>query len=199
ARNTPYFANKINVSHDAGIDGNNQDPQNWGPPSLSFNSGYAGLNDGQDSFLRNQTSAVSYSVMWLKRPHNITMGGDFRRIQLNFLGQQDARGSFGFTGAATQARTADGVSVAGTGSDFADFLLGTPDTVSIAYGNADKYFRSSSYDAYLTDDWRESAGFTLNAGARWEYSSPIVEKYGRLVNLDITPGFAAQTPVAGLS
>jgi hypothetical protein len=199
ARNTPYWAFRSNVSDQAGIGGNNQDPQNWGPPNLSFNSGYAGLSDGQESFLRNQTSAVSYSVMWLKRPHNITMGGDFRRIQLNFLGQQDARGSFGFTGAATQAKTADGLGVAGTGNDFADFLLGTPDTVSIAYGNADKYFRSSSYDAYFTDDWRVSAGFTLNAGARWEYASPIVEKYGRLVNLDITPGFAAEAPVAGLS
>ena len=42
-----------------------------------------------------------------------------------------------------------------------------------------------------------SAGFTLNAGARWEYSSPIVEKYGRLVNLDIPAGFGAPAPVLG--
>jgi hypothetical protein len=197
-RNTPNFANRVNVSGEAGIAGNNQDPVNWGPPTLSFNSGYAGLGDGQQSFTRNQTSAVSYSVMWLKRPHNVTIGGDVRRIQLNLLSQQDARGSFGFTGAATQA-TANGVGVAGTGSDFADFLLGTPDTSSIAFGNADKYFRASSYDAYFTDDWRVSAGFTLNAGARWEYTTPIVEKYGRLVNLDITPGFGKEAAVLGLS
>jgi trimeric autotransporter adhesin len=197
-RNTPFFANRTNVSGEAGVGGNNQEPQNWGPPSLSFSSGFAGLGDGQQSFTRNQTSALSYSVMWLKRPHNITMGGDVRRIQLNLLSQQDARGNFGFTGAATQA-TANGVGVAGTGSDFADFLLGVPDTSSIAFGNADKYFRSSSYDAYITDDWRVSAGFTLNAGVRWEYASPIVEKYGRLVNLDVAPGFGAQAPVLGLS
>ena len=29
---TPYFANRTNVSGDAGIAGNNQDPANWGPP-----------------------------------------------------------------------------------------------------------------------------------------------------------------------
>ncbi len=197
-RNTPFFANRTNVSGEAGIGGNNQDPENWGPPALSFNSGFAGLGDGQQSFTRNQTSALSYSVMWLKRPHNITMGGDIRRIQLNLLSQQDARGNFGFTGAATQA-TANGLAVPGTGSDFADFLLGTPDTSSIAFGNADKYFRTSSYDAYFTDDWRVSAGLTVNAGARWEYTSPIVEKYGRLVNLDIASGFAQQAPVLGSS
>ncbi|MCX6628754.1 MAG: TonB-dependent receptor [Candidatus Solibacter sp.] len=59
--------------------------------------------------------------------------------------------------------------------------------------------RLTSYDAYFTDDWRVGAGFTLNAGARWEYTSPIVEKYGRLVNLDITEGFRRQTPVLGSS
>ncbi len=195
-RLTPFFANRDNISGAAGIGGNNQDPAYWGPPNLSFNSGFGGLGDGQQNFVRNQTSAISYNVMWLKRPHNITIGGDVRRIQLNLLSQQDPRGSFGFTGAATQL-TANGTPVPGTGSDFADFLLGTPDTSSIAFGNADKYFRSSSYDAYFTDDWRVSAGFTLNAGARWEYSSPIVEKYGRLVNLDIPAGFGAPAPVLG--
>src|SRR4029079_4722085 len=31
-------------------------------------------------------------------------------------------------------------------------------------------------------------------GVRWEYESPIVEKYGRLVNLDIDKNFASATP-----
>src|SRR6185369_12460358 len=47
----------------------------------------------------------------------------------------------------------------------------------------------------FTDDWRINPGLTLNAGIRWEYGSPITELYGRLVNLDLTPGFTAQTPV----
>ena len=81
------------------------------------------------------------------------------------------------------------------GADFADFLLGIPDTSSIAFGNADKYFRESVYDAYITDDWRVNPQFTLNAGIRWEYGAPITELYGRLVNLDIAPGFSAAAPV----
>ncbi len=70
-----------------------------------------------------------------------------------------------------------------------------PDTSSIAFGNADKYFRASTSDAYINDDWRMNPGFTLNFGVRWEYWSPITEKYGRLVNLDIAPGFTAEAPV----
>ncbi|MGA2771530.1 MAG: carboxypeptidase regulatory-like domain-containing protein [Bryobacteraceae bacterium] len=183
-RTTPYFANRQNVSGEAGITGNNQEPGNWGPPNLSFSSGIAGLSDAALSLTRNQTSGVSFTGFWMRRPHNITFGADFRRQQFNLLGQQNARGNFTFTGAAT-------------GSDFADFLLGVPDTSAIAFGNADKYFRAVSYDAYFTDDWRVSPGLTINAGARWEYNSPIAEKYGRLVNLDVAPGFAAEAPVEG--
>jgi hypothetical protein len=183
-RTTPYFANRENVSGEAGITGNDQDPGNWGPPNLSFSSGIAALSDAAQSLTRNQTSGVSFTGFWMHRPHDISFGADSRRQQFNLLGQQNARGSFTFTGAAT-------------GSDFADFLLGVPDTSAIAFGNADKYFRAASYDAYFTDDWRVSPGLTVNAGARWEYSSPIAEKYGRLVNLDVAPGFAAEAPVEG--
>ncbi len=188
-RVTPYFENRENVSGEAGIAGNDQSPVNWGPPNLSFASGIAGLSDGQSSFGRNQTSAVSASMLWIHGRHNITFGGDFRRQEFNELSQHNPRGAFTFTGAATAG------SAPGTGFDFADFLLGIPDTSAIAFGNADKYFRESVYDAYITDDFRISPGFTLNAGVRWEYGAPITELYGRLVNLDIAPGFSAVAPV----
>jgi trimeric autotransporter adhesin len=180
-RLTPYFENRENVSGLAGISGNNQEPVNWGPPALAFSS-IAGLSDGLPSFNRNQTGAVSYSMLWSRSGHNIMFGGDFRRQEFNYLSQQNPRGSFTFTGAAT-------------GSDFAGFLLGIPDTSSIAFGNADKYFRDSLYDAFITDDWRINPELTVNIGVRWEYGSPITELYGRLVNLDVAPGFAAVAPV----
>ncbi len=194
AQTTPYFANLVNVSGKAGITGNDQAPNNWGPPNLAFNSGIQGLSDGTESAQRNQTGRLSASISWLRRPHNITMGGDFAMLQFNPVSQQNPRGTFTFNGTAT-AQTVNGVAVPGSGSDFADFLLGIPDTSSIAFGNADKYFRSNSYDAYFTDDWRMSSTFTLNAGVRWEYNSPIIEERGRLVNLDLGPGFSDPTPV----
>jgi hypothetical protein len=181
-RVTPYFENRENVSGNAGILGNSQDPVNWGPPGLNFSSGIAGLNDSLPAFNRNQTSSESGSMSWNRGTHNITFGGDFRRQEFNYLSQQDPRGTFTFTGA-------------GSGSDFADFLLGNPVTSSVAFGNADKYFRESLYDAYFTDDWRMGPSLTLNAGVRWEYSAPITELYNRLVNLDIAPGFTAVAPV----
>jgi hypothetical protein len=186
ASTTPYFANKENVSAQDGISGNLQSPLYWGPPQLSFASGIATLADQNASTIHNQTSAFTYDTYWSHRSHNITWGADYKRQQFNSLSQQNPRGTFYFNGT-------------NSGNDFEDFLLGTPDTSSIAYGNADKYFRSSIYDAYFTDDWRLGRGLTINIGGRWEYSSPITELFGRLVNLDVAPGYSAVSPVVASS
>ncbi|HMD50301.1 MAG TPA: TonB-dependent receptor, partial [Bryobacteraceae bacterium] len=178
----PFFANREDVSFNAKIEGNNQEPRNWGPPTLNFASGITSLTDGIASHFRPQTGTVSVDNLWSRSRHNISFGGDFRRQQFNLLTQQDPRGTFTFTGEAK-------------GSDLADFFAGIPDTSSVAFGNADKYLRASTTEAYISDDWRVTPGFTLNAGVRWEYWSPFTEKYGRLVNLDIAPGFTSEVPV----
>jgi Carboxypeptidase regulatory-like domain len=179
---TPYFANRQNVSGDAGITGNNQDPVNWGPPNLMFSGGVESLTEVQYASNTNQTHVWSAESLWGRGRHGFTFGGAVRRQTVDVFSQQNARGEFSFTGALT-------------GSDLADFLLGIPHTSAIASGNPDKYLRASAYDLYLTDDWRFSPGLTVNAGVRWEYEAPMTELLGRLVNLDVAPGFAAISPV----
>jgi hypothetical protein len=194
ARSVPFFADRENISANAGITGNLQDPSDWGPPALSFSNFNPVLSDGNSAFNRNQSSKASYLLYWNHERHNVQAGGDFNRRDLNVLSQANPRGGFGFNGAAT-AETLNGTTAGGY--DFADFLLGIPDSSQIAYGNADKYFRESIYDAFITDDWRVSPGFTANIGMRWEYGAPVTELKGRLVNLDVASGFAAVAPVLG--
>ncbi|HLH17586.1 MAG TPA: carboxypeptidase regulatory-like domain-containing protein [Bryobacteraceae bacterium] len=179
---TPYFANRLNISGQLGITGNDQDPNFWGPPSLGFANGFAGLSDANLVYNRSQTTSFGDSVRWFRGKHNFTFGGDIRRLQNNPISQQNPRGSFNFTGGLT-------------GYDFSDFLLGLPYTSQIAYGNADKYFRNGWFDLYATDDWRLSTKVSLNLGLRWEYQLPTTELYGRLVNLNIAPGFASASVV----
>ena len=181
---TPYFANRTNISGDANIGGNDQTPANWGPPALNFTSGLSGLSDAVSANNRTRTDDVSAEVGKLGRIHNVKLGGDFRKLEFNDNGQQNPRGAFTFDGAAS-------------GSDLADFLLGVPDTSSIAYGNADKYLRQTEYGAYFVDDWRLLPNLSINIGLRWEYSAPITELFGRLVNLDVASGFSAVVPVVG--
>jgi hypothetical protein len=190
---TPNFEDRVNISGEAGINGSDQDAAEWGPPSLGFSSGFAGLSDANSAFNRNVTNSVSASTLIYNGKHNITVGGEFRKQQYNDFFEQNPRGAFGFTGAATESPAGGSA----TGSDLADFLIGVPDTSAIAYGNADKYFREPSYSAYFTDDWRVMPILTINAGIRWDYGAPITELFGRLVNLDVASGFTAVAPVVG--
>ena len=178
---TPAFSNVANVSGLAGIQGNNQAPVNWGPPTLAFTS-IAGLSTGQYAANTNKTQGAGSEIFWFRGRHSLTMGGGARRQVFDIFSQQNARGNFGFTGAAT-------------GFDVADFMLGLPQTSQIAFGNADKLFRQNVIEAYVNDDYRVSPVLTLNLGIRWEYESPITEAQGRLVNLALPSTFTSAEAV----
>jgi hypothetical protein len=192
---TPNFANRVNISGpaNANIQGNDQDPVNWGPPALTFSSGLASLTDGNSEFNRSETNGVSLSASVYHGRHNISVGGDFRKQDFNDNFQQNPRGTFTFTGAATGNAAVNPPS----GSDLADFLIGIPDGSAIAFGNAGKYLREPVYDLFINDDWRALPSLTVNAGLRWEYSAPMTELFGRLANLDLAQGFTAGQTVSG--
>jgi hypothetical protein len=178
----PHFANRVNVSGDAGIAGNDQDPRNWGPPSLGFASDLAGLSAGRYSSTTTQNHVWAADASRFRGNHNVTWGGEVRMQMNDVFAQQDPRGTFGFTGAAT-------------GLDFADFLLGLPATSTIGFGNPDKDLRGRSYAAYVNDEWKVRPSLTLTYGVRWEYETPVTEARGRLANLDVASGFDAVAPV----
>ena len=191
---TPNFENRVNVSGNAGITGNDQNTANWGPPTLGFGDGTAGLSDGNSSFNRARNDDVSVSKLIYRGKHNITAGGEFNKREYNYFFQENPRGQFTFSGAETQGACTNPEIC---GSALADFLIGIPDASAIAYGNADKYFREPVYDAYINDDWRVLPILTFSVGMRWDYSAPITELFGRLVNLDIANGFSSAQPVEG--
>ena len=195
---TPFFANRVNVSGQAGIQGNDQSALNWGPPDLTFAS-INGLSEPEYARNADDTQTFSYSSLWYRGKHSVQFGADVARLQFNANTQQDGRGVFSFTGAATQQVDANGRPVAGTGSDLADFLIGVPDTAGIAFGNADKYLRGWRYDAFVQDDWRMKAGFTADLGLRWEFATPLTELQNRLSNLDVSSTFSAAAPVTAAS
>jgi len=187
---TPFFANGVNVAADLGITGTSGNPLNYGPPNLNFTN-FGALSDANPVLSRNQTQSGSESVIWSRGDHTFTWGVQFTRGDLNTRTDQNGRGTFNFTGQATSAFDARGLPVAGTGFDFADFLLGLPQSSSIRYGDSSTYFRQNTWSGYFVDDWKVRPSLTLNLGVRYEYFSPLSEKYGRMANLDIAPGYTA--------
>ena len=187
----PYFAYTTNIAEQLGIAGTSQDPINYGPPGLSFTN-FSSLSDGAPNLSRNQTATFSDNFTWvLKRKHNLTFGFTYNRLQQNSQNYQNARGSFSFSGLLTSELDSAGQPIKGTGYDFADFLLGYPQSSSLRFGASNNYFRSWSTSAYAQDDFRVSARLTVNFGLRYEYFAPYTELRGHLATLDVSPGFTA--------
>jgi hypothetical protein len=192
---SPYFAYGENIEGNLGIGGTLQTPLNYGPPNLSFTN-FGSLSDGPPSLTRSQTTNFTDSITYvLHRKHNLGFGLLYRRMQQNTSNYKNARGSFSFSGLLTSELNAAGNPIAGTGYDFADFLLGQPQSSSLQYGDDDYYLRSWATGWYARDDWRPSRGLSFNLGLRYEYFAPYTELYGRMANLDVSPGFTGVSVV----
>ena len=190
---TNLYAYKTDITGELGITGVSQSPFTWGLPNLSF-SHYGGISDTLPVNNRTQTWSFSDNMIWSRGKHTVRWGADFRRIQLNTQTDSNPRGSFVFTGAYT-SQFVNGQAVAGTGYDFADFLLGAAQQTSLQYGYDRYYFRGNSWDLYVQDEWRLRGNLTINAGLRYEYVSPLSESNNRIVNLDTNASFTEVAPV----
>src|SRR5208282_4729319 len=182
-----------NIEETAGITGVSTDPFDYGLPQLSF-SDLQGLTDPSPRRSLNQTYTISETLGWSHGKHTLRFGGDYRRILQSLRSDQNARGSFTFTGFAT-AQYLGGTAVPGTGSDFADFLLGLPQLTSLQSGATAYNFRSNSFDFYGQDEWKATANFTINFGLRYEYQGPFTEANNQIVNLDFLPNLSCVQPV----
>jgi hypothetical protein len=190
------FAYKQDIAGDLGIQGISTSPIDWGLPIIQFTN-FTGLNDLIPSLTRNQTFRVVDIFLRNVGKHNIRLGGELRRVEQNLLTDPNARGTFAFSGYTTSDFTTNGLPVTNTGFDFADFLLGLPQTTSVRFGDTSNYFRSWVYDGFLQDDWRATPHLTILYGLRYEYSLPFTEKYGHLSDLTFGPGFSSAAAVTG--
>jgi hypothetical protein len=185
-----YFTNTATIPNQTGGFAN---PRFYnGLASLSI-ANFAGLSNTVPSQTINQTISFSDFVSWRHKKHNMRFGGDIRRVHNDEIGGNNPLASFTFTGYATSSPAAQTGGTAGqaSGSGFADFLLGLPQTTSIQAGLYKIYLRENVYDWYATDDFRVASNWTINAGLRYEYFAPYTEKNNRLVNLDHNTNFTA--------
>lgn len=87
--------------------------------------------------------------------------------------------SFNFGEAFTRGPL-DNSPVAPIGQGMASFFFGLP-TRGQLNTNASLAEQSTSTGVYVQDDWRMTKKLSLNLGVRWDYDSPVTERFNRSV------------------
>ncbi len=125
----------------------------------------------------SDTWAIGETLSKIKGNHNLRFGGD-ARLMLNNQSSPMPTFSVGTNAAFTQANPL--VPSATSGDGLASFLLGYPSSLSSTYNNFPAEGQHY-YGFFFQDDWRVTRKLTLNLGIRWEYESPITDRFNHIV------------------
>jgi hypothetical protein len=123
------------------------------------------------SILAQNTWEFRDSLSWVRGNHKFKFGGEVRKEQDNNNELGGARPLYSFTGMFNFA------------NDTPVFEQIDANPVTGAPADAQRYFRTSTYGLFVQDDWKVRRNLTLNLGLRWEYFTPLREKYNNLSNL----------------
>jgi len=142
------------------------------------------------NFAVNEAYTLQPNLNLVVGRHFLKFGWEGRRYNDNSQnpGMASGRYSFGKNWTQRRALVADAVS----GNELATFLLGYP-TSAFVDKNIDPAYRAHYFAGFINDDWKVTPRFTLNLGLRWDYETPRVERYNRMVRgMD----FNAPSPIA---
>jgi hypothetical protein len=146
-----------------------------GIPELDFGSQTNLDADRLTSQTKSRTHVFVDNLTWVKGRHSLKFGMDIRRLQavtpLSFNGA-DNYGTFDYSQALF------------TGNEFADFLIGTPNTTFYDVVQSDNDGRAMHYHFYGQDQWRVSDQLTLTYGLRYEYHPAYHDPSGNIGNFD---------------
>ncbi len=145
-------------------------------PTISGITSFGYAN--QDLTILNTTDnyIVSANITKTLGKHNLTFGGEARKIEWYYAQDNYGGGLFNFDNGFTAQNP---LATAGTGNAYASFLLGTPSS-----GYVDNVNRTAALQwygaAYINDAFQVTPKLLINAGIRWEQPGEFYEKHNRL-------------------
>src|SRR5712692_1252290 len=156
-------------------------PAAWGVPAVTNLGTTSTWGGGADPYT-NQDAAFQWvdNVSLIHGKHTFRMGADIRRDRYNYNGGQFLDPSMEFNGQNTRNPNTN----AG-GANLADFFLGYMSTVRYAVAPAFGQLRSTTQAYYFQDTWRVRPTLTIDAGLRYEYIEPYVDRSGRLTSVQV--------------
>jgi hypothetical protein len=111
--------------------------------------------------------------------HALRGGFEYRIYQeADAFKSNQQTGNWTFASAYTRGTDTQAASTSNLGQSVAALLLGLPDSGSITR-QSDYIEQSGSWGFFVQDDWKISPRVTLNMGVRYEFETPLHERYNR--------------------
>ena len=145
-------------------------------PQISV-ANYFTLGGGNSTLNFSNNFVVGDTLTKTLGKHTLKMGGEFRNLMNN---QSSPPSSFNVNASAAFTQANPLVASAQSGDALASFLLGYPSGVSSSF-NAFPAQGQHYYSVFAQDDWRIAKRVTLNLGGRWEYESPITDRFNQSI------------------
>ena len=144
-------------------------------PQFTFEN-YLQTGINQWDITPSETYSAQVGLTHILGTHTLKYGFEYRLMHYASFGRATASGKFDFTRAFTSLSpdTTDPAS----GNAIASFLLGYMNSASATI-NATPYLSWKYPVIYVQEDWRVNRKLTLNLGVRWDYESPVTERYNR--------------------
>jgi hypothetical protein len=151
---------------------------NFGGMSLGI--GPTNAND----YFSIKTTAVA-SLSWVRNSHTYKFGADWHNDAFINRNSLNTYGAYAFSNQQTQDVAVQGVALTGgtVGHGYASFLLGGPNTATIA-NQQDPHYRKSAWALFAQDTWKVTRRLTLDYGVRWDYQSAMREQWDRFSGFD---------------
>jgi len=122
------------------------------------------------------TAHITDALTWIIGAHQIRLGGEYRRVNLNLAYFSGERGTFTFNGAegpwSTNPTPTDLAADQNT-LILADFLAGYLYQGSITRGDQARQGFVNTFSGFAQDGWQISKRLTLNYGVRYDYEGAL--------------------------
>lgn len=168
-----------NTSQKLGLLGSDSPGQGTGLASLNI-TGFSGYSSGNmPEIIPQNTEEFSDTVTRVHGSHVSAFGVDLIHNNFGFLQVTSLYGSLSWTGTYTN----NPAHTSGTGSGFADFLLGLPansSKTSLLYGAP--VLSYNEFGSFAQDTWRVTPRLTITSGLRYDLFTNPVERKNRMSN-----------------